>query len=100
MALEKSAEKIYEFIPVYFNFARKAWGLEKESLKQVSRAYSLLFLSHICLIEREPLALNRIRQFTKYYTKLDYPDEPQKAAQVAELLVEELATHRFHIGNH
>ena len=89
-ALEKYSSKILEFVPHYFAFAHAAWGLDRKSLASVPRAYCLLFLAHVCLLQSEPLAVNRVKRLTNFYAKLDYPNEEEKAHEVASKLVSKM----------
>ena len=90
-AMTEYKNEIAEFVPTYFKFAQSAWGIEKSSITKVERGYSLLFMAHVQLLEAEPLAVNRAKRFVDFYGKLDYPDNPKKAREVAEKLIETVA---------
>jgi putative GTP pyrophosphokinase len=87
-ALAKGREQILEFLPLYFEFAREAWGLEQKEMQVVPRGYSLLFLAHIALLGSDSLAVNRTRQLANFYSKLDRISDQSKAWQVAGRLVD------------
>lgn len=86
-ALSAAESKVLDFVPQYFEFARQAWDLRAESLKNVPRGYTLLFLVHTHLLESESLAVNQLRKLTKFYSRLDYAGDSKTAAQVANTLL-------------
>lgn len=64
------------FLPVYFDFAKKHWGLDKGVVPAVQKGYGLLFLAHLHILET------------------DYPNDLGSAKAAAQSLVAALKSSR------
>ncbi len=72
------------FLPAYFAFADKHWGLQKESIPVVQKGYGLLFLSHLQVIESEDLFIDKVERLTRFFAEVDYPDDLPSAKRAAQ----------------
>jgi len=88
-------EDFRNFIRLYFDFAQKKWNFGRTSIENVQRGYSLLFISHLAILNSETLLIDCVNRLTYFYQKLDHPDQPHLAKQTAEELVNHLAAHQW-----
>ncbi len=88
-------EAMQKFLPLYFEFAKKQWGLERASIFAVQRGYAILFLAHLYILESEELFINKVNRLTEYYRETDYPGDLASAKSAAHALVEVLKANRL-----
>ena len=85
--------RLQVFLPVYFDFAKKQWGLDLDSIPEVQKGYGLLFLAHLHVLETEDLLINKLDRLTKFYRDMDYPEDVASAKAVAQALISALKSH-------
>lgn len=71
----------------YFEFARRSLGFAPESIGQVQRGYSLLFIALLSVIRGDALAINKVARLTRLYLETDFPGDERKAQRIAGELV-------------
>ena len=74
-------------LPKYFEFARRSLGFAPESIVQVQRGYSLLFVALLSVIRGDALAISKVARLTRLYLETDFPGDERKAQKVAGELV-------------
>ena len=75
----------------YFEFARRSLGFSAESIEEVQRGYSLLFVALLSVIRGDALAINKVARLTRLYLETDFPGDERRAQRVAGELVGVLA---------
>lgn len=88
-------DSLKDFLPAYFDFAKKHWGLEKESVCEVQKGYGLLFVAHLWILGEETLFIDKVNRLTKFYSDIDYPHDPSGAKNAAQSLVASLKKNKF-----
>ena len=71
----------------YFEFARRSLGFSAESIEEVQRGYSLLFVALLSVIRADALAINKVARLTRLYLETDFPGDERKAQRIAGELV-------------
>ena len=91
-AIDRHHADFGKFVKPYFEFTKGVWNFEVKALAQIQRGYSLLFIAHLVMLAREPLAIDKVNEAIQFYRKIDYHDAPAEAARVGRRLVESLET--------
>lgn len=86
-AIEQHGPAVKAALPKYFEFARRSLGFASESIGQVQRGYSLLFVALLSVIRGDALAINKTARLTRLYLETDFPGDERKAQRVAGELV-------------
>ena len=77
-------------LPKYFEFARRSLGFAPETIAQVQRGYSLLFVALLSVIRGDALAINKVARLTRLYLETDFPGDERKAvSQIKSHLIPE-----------
>jgi hypothetical protein len=90
-ALARHRDAILAFLPAYFRFTAETWRFGARDVAEVQRGYGLMFLAHVSLLQKSPLALDQIEVVTDFYAAMDYPDDRATARAVAVRFVETYA---------
>jgi putative GTP pyrophosphokinase len=83
-------EKLLAFVRPYFDFARKHWDFGERSVAEVKRGYSLLFVAHMSVLDRESLLIDKMRSLGEFFRRIDGPDDLDRAQAASEALISEL----------
>lgn len=89
-AIEHHGAAVKSALPKYFEFAKRSLGFAPESVGQVQRGYSLLFVALLSVIRGDALAINKVGRLTRLYLETDFPGDERKAQRVAGELVSAL----------
>jgi ppGpp synthetase/RelA/SpoT-type nucleotidyltranferase len=76
----------------YFEFARRSLGFAPESIGELRRGYSLLFVALLSVIRGDALAINKVARLTRVYLETDFPGDERKAQRIAGELVSALTS--------
>lgn len=77
-------------LPAYFDLARRSLGFTPESLTEVHRGYSLLFIALLSVLRADALAINKVARLTRLYLDTDFPGDERRAQRVAGELMSAL----------
>lgn len=83
-SMVKLQGSLHSFLPAYFHFAKSHWNLDPTT---VQKGYGLLFLAHLHILNSEELFINKVNSLTKFYSEVDYPNEPVKTKNAAQSLI-------------
>jgi ppGpp synthetase/RelA/SpoT-type nucleotidyltranferase len=89
-AIEHHGAAVKASLPKYFEFAKRSLGFSPESVGQVQRGYSLLFVALLSVIRGDALSINKVGRLTRLYLETDFPGDERKAQRVAGELVSAL----------
>ncbi len=89
-ALEQQGPAVQGALPQYFEFARRSLSFAPESVAQVQRGYSLLFVALLSVIRGEALAISKAARLTRLYLETDFPGDERKAQRIAAELLSSL----------
>lgn len=89
-ALHRQGPSAKGALPKYFEFARRSLGFAPESVAQVQRGYSLLFVALLDVIRGDALAISKAARLTRLYLETDFPGDERKAQRIAAELLSAL----------
>ncbi|MDX9731789.1 MAG: hypothetical protein RBT63_08465 [Bdellovibrionales bacterium] len=90
-----SESRLESFVKAYFEFAQAHWNFSESAVESVRRGYSLLFVSHLAVLSRDTLLIDKLNRITQFYRDVDYPDEPEKAKAAGRDLISRLKTNKL-----
>ncbi len=93
--IPRHADAIESFIQSYFEFSQRHWNFGNEAVTDIKKGYGLLFLSHLSLLNRESLFIDKLHRMAEFYREIDYPNDPEKAKAAAQELINELKLRRI-----
>ncbi len=82
-AIEHHGAAVKDALPKYFEFAKRSLGFAPESIGEVQRGYSLLFVALLSVIRGDTLAINKAGRLTRLYLETDFPGDERRAQKVA-----------------
>lgn len=91
-ATELHGEQVLLAVPVYFAYAKAAFGLDVEKLDALKPGYALLFVAHLAIVRAPETGLSKVARLTRMYSELDYPEDEKTAHRIASGLVLALST--------
>ena len=82
-AVKDLGDSLIDIVPAYFAFAGRAFRLNPRLLGPVKRGYGLLFVAHALLARTGELEVELVHSAQRFFTSLDYQDNPDEARRVA-----------------
>jgi ppGpp synthetase/RelA/SpoT-type nucleotidyltranferase len=86
-ATELHGEQVLLAVPVYFAYAKSAFGLDVAKLDALKPGYALLFVAHLAIVRAPETGLSKVARLTRMYSELDYPEDEKTAHRIASGLV-------------